>query len=371
MKKTLILLALFTTTFYAKSQINPGELGGKENSINMISTAVPFLMIAPDARSAGMGDIGVATKPDINSTYWNPSKIVFLEDKVGASISFTPWLKSLGVEDMYLGYLSGYYKLSNNQAIIGSLTYFTLGTVEFREHSEDPSFDFTPSEMALSLGYSTKLSDHLSGSVGFKYINSNLTGRYTPGAKPGQAFAADLSIYYQNKTKKDINYALGLNISNIGSKISYSDENRKTFIPCNMRLGGSIGMNFDEYNEISFGLDFNKLLVPTPNEEGTQKDLSVASGIFNSFYEAPGGFNEKLREFTIAPGFEYSYNKLFSLRTGYFYEDKTKGNRNYFTLGGGLSYNIMTLDVAYLISTSGNSNPLANTVRFSLSFRFQ
>ena len=377
MKRKIILsIAFLTLATLAKTQINdPGGVTGKdENSTNIISIAVPFLTITPDARAAGMGDIGVATKPDANSTYWNPSKIVFMKDKMGVSLSFTPWLKSLGIEDMYIGYLSGYYKFSENQAITAALTYFTLGSVEFRQTADDPSFDFTPNEMALNVGYSLKLSDHFSGAVGFKYINSNLTGEYSEGAKAGQAVGADISIYYQNTTRlanDDYNYALGLNISNIGSKISYSDANRKTFLPCNMRFGGSIGKKFDEFNELSIGLDFNKLLVPTPREDHSEKDLSVISGIFNSFYEAPGGFSEKMNEITISPGLEYTYNNLFSLRGGYFYESKTKGNRNYVTVGGGLSYNILTVDVAYLISTTGNNNPLANTVRFSLSFRFK
>ncbi|MCT4639623.1 MAG: type IX secretion system outer membrane channel protein PorV [Bacteroidales bacterium] len=385
MKKLVLFAGILLATLAGRNvfgQIDPGQLNGREDKTNMISAAVPFLTIAPDARSAGMGDVGAATRPDANATHWNASKLAFMDNNYGLSVSFTPWLKSLGIEDMYIGYLSGFAKFSENQAVYGSLKYFTLGNVVFRTSAQDQGFSFTPNEFALSLGYVQKLGGKVSGSVGFKYIYSNLTGSYAEGAKAGNAFAADLGIYYQDEgtiANTDMFYGLGLNISNLGNKISYT-ENKKDFLPANLRLGGLIGANIDEYNEISLAIDINKLLVPTPettvDEQGkittdNKDDLSVVSGVFNSLWEAPGGFSEKMNELTYSFGVEYWYSRIFALRFGYFNEHKDKGNRKYFSVGGGLTYNVLTLDVAYLIPTAGKNNPLANTVRFSLSFNFK
>ena len=363
-------------------------------NINTITTSVPFLTIAPDSRAGGMGDVGAATSPDANSMHWNPSKYAFIDKKVGFSICYTPWLRSL-VPDISLSYLSGYYKLNKNQTVAGSLRYFSLGDITFTNDVGGIIRQFRPNEFAVDVAFAQKLAENWSGSMALRYIYSNLTGGvFVSGTatKPGNAVAADISAFYQNKKvvindKKSI-VAAGIHISNIGTKISYSGSSgRKDFIPINMRLGGALTTQLDEYNSFSFALDFNKLLVPTPPTYDTANggvkyvdgkpvilagrdpyDQSVASGIFGSFTDAPGGFKEELREINIATGVEYWYDKQFGLRVGYFYENPTKGNRKFFTVGAGLKYNVFALDFAYLISSAKQRNPLANTLRFTLSF---
>jgi hypothetical protein len=366
--------------------------------VNTITTAVPFLMIAPDARAGGMGDYGAATSPDANSIHWNPSKLAFADKKYGFSISYTPWLRAL-VNDIYLANLSGYTKLKNDQAISMSLLYFSLGNIDFTNDVGEKTTSFNPNEFAVDMAYARKLGESFSGGFALRYIYSNLTGGAFINAgqiqtQAGKSVAADLSAYYRNPldlgSKKTI-LAAGIDISNIGSKISYSTSTVKDFIPMNFRLGVNWKIDLDEYNSIAFGVDINKLLVPTPpvyklNADGSYatdsitheriviagKDptnISVPQAIFTSWSDAPAGFQEELKEITWQPGLEYWYDKQFALRAGYFHEAATKGNRKYFTLGAGLRYNVFGLDFAYLIPTT-QRNPLENTLRFTLLFNF-
>lgn len=364
--------------------------------INTITTSVPFLTIAPDSRAGGMGDVGVATSPDATSMHWNPSKYAFAEKKVGLAVCYTPWLRAL-VPDISLSYLAGYYKLNKNQTVAGSLRYFSLGDIAFTDAQNNSIGQFRPNEFSIDGAFSQKLAENWSGSMALRYIYSNLTGGiFVSGAatKPGNAVAADISAFYQNKkvviNDKKTTVAAGINISNIGTKISYSGASgRRDFIPINMRLGSSLTTHLDEYNSFSVSLDFNKLLVPTPPTYDTTNggvikyvdgkpvilagrdpyEQSVATGMFGSFSDAPGGFGEEMREISISTGVEYWYDKQFAIRAGYFYESPTKGNRRYFTVGAGLKYNVFGLDFAYLIP-SKQRNPLENTLRFTLSFDF-
>lgn len=362
--------------------------------VNTITTAVPFLRISPDARAGAMGDVGIATSADPNAQHWNVAKIPFAEKRLGISVTYTPWLRDL-VPDIYLAYLSGYYKFGglegqreDNQAISFSLRYFNLGDINFTDFNAQPLGTGRPREFAFDIGYSRKLSEFLSTGVNLRYVNSNLlVGFSQPGvdAKAGKAFAADLGFFYTKS--KDIDeyrkntFNAGAVISNAGSKISYSNT-RRDFIPINLGLGTAYTYGVDQYNKITIALDVNKLLVPTPLElkdsAGTPTggyyipEKSVVSGMLGSFNDAPGGFSEELREFQVSIGAEYWYQNQFAVRAGYFYEDKTKGDRKYFTAGVGVRYNIFELNASYLVpSGSGiNRNPLANTLRFSLVFGF-
>lgn len=357
-----------------------------DGRVNTITTAVPFLRISPDARSGAMGDVGIAISPDANSQYWNVGKIPFATKKYGVSATYTPWLKDL-VPDIFLAYLSGYAKFGkeDNQAISGSLRYFSLGDITYTQDGINPTGTGKPREFAVDLGYSRKLSPYLSLGLSLRYINSNIASGAGSSVdfKPGNAASADVGLYY-TKTKeidefRSRNFSFGAVISNMGTKISYNNL-RKDFIPINLGLGVAYTAKVDEYNKITFALDVNKLLVPTPqmHESGPDSgkyyypEKSVVSGMFGSFGDAPGGFSEELREFQVSVGAEYWYQDQFAVRAGYFYEDKTKGDRKYFTVGLGARYNIFTLNFAYLIpSGSGiNRNPLSNTLRFSLLFDF-
>ncbi len=361
--------------------------------VNTITTAVPFLRISPDARSGAMGDVGLAISPDANAQYWNVAKLPFSTKKFGVSATYTPWLKDL-VPDISLIYVSGYARFgeNNNQAISASLRYFSLGDINFTNDVGDATGTGKPREYSADLGYSRKLSDVFSIGLSLRYIHSGLaTGLSSaqPGAdyRPGNTVAADLGIFY-TKTKeidefRNRNFSFGAAITNIGGKISYNST-RKDFIPINLGLGAAYTSKFDEYNKITFALDINKLLVPTPqlmdtpNALGTTApyyyypDKSVVSGVLSSFGDAPGGFSEEMKEIQISAGLEYWYQEQFAVRAGYFYEDKTKGDRKYFTCGLGVRYKVGNINVAYLIpSGSGiNRNPLSNTLRFSLSFDF-
>lgn len=366
--------------------------------VNTITTAVPFLLIGPDSRAGGMGDYGAATSPDPNSVYWNASKLAFAEKDAGFSISYTPWLRAL-VNDINLAYLSGYKKVGENQVIAGSLRYFSLGNIDFTNENAEKTGSFNPNEWALDVSYSRKLAEKFSGGLALRYIYSNLTGgiaiaNNTIQTRPGTSVAADLSGYYRTDVDlngKDAKLAFGLNISNIGSKISYSDTKSKDFIPTNFRFGGNLEVELDDYNTISFGVDINKLLVPTPpvyfkaadgsdslDQDGNKiveygKDptnISPANALFSSWSDAPGGWREEWKEFIWCTGMEYWYDKQFAIRAGYFHEAATKGNRKYFTVGAGLRYNVFGLDFAYLIPTE-QRNPLENTLRFSLLFNFE
>jgi hypothetical protein len=364
--------------------------------INTITTAVPFLQIAPDSRAGGMGDYGVATSPDVNSIHWNASKLAFAEKDFGFAISYTPWLRAL-VNDINLAYISGYKKLKNDQAIAASLLYFSLGNIDFTNDNAEKTGSFNPNEWAFDVAYSRKLGEKFSGGLALRYIYSNLTGgiqiqNNTISTHAGTSVAADLSGYYKTDleiSNKDAELAFGLNISNIGAKVSYTDTKSKDFIPTNFRLGTNLKIDLDDYNSISFGADVNKLLVPTPpvyyknsiggdsiSNDGTKvvqagedpTNISVASALFSSWGDAPAGFSEELKEFTYSIGAEYWYDKQFAIRAGYFHEAATKGNRKFFTLGAGLRYNVFGLDFAYLIASQ--RNPLENTLRFTLTFDF-
>ncbi len=384
MKNKLVVVLLLLVGLPANTvlfaQQNNGEL-------NVIHTVVPFLIIAPDSRAGGMGDAGVATSPDVNSMHWNPAKYAFIDGKGGAGLSYAPWLRNL-VPDINIAYLTGYKRIDRKQVISGGLLYSSLGDIEFRdEYSPDPTMIFKANEFAFELGYSRLLTDNFSGGIAFRYINSNLTGGVplSGGAetKPGRSFAADISGYYQKDISifdKDGLMAFGLNFSNLGSKMSYSDDQTSDFIPMNMRLGGAGTIQLDSYNSITLTLDLNKLLVPTPpiyyNKAtsdsivaGKDPNVSVPVAIFQSFYDAPGGFKEEMHEISYALGLEYWYNNQFAIRGGYFHEHETKGNRKYFTAGAGFRMKSFSLDFSYLMPLVQN-HPLARTLRFSLAFDF-
>lgn len=380
--RILTLTLLIFSCFISRAQVNDTILSG---GLNALRVAVPFLTIAPDSRSASMGDAGAATTPDGNSQHWNLAKYPFIKKEWGLSYSYTPWLREL-VKDINLHYLSAFLKLDNNQVISGSMLFFSMGEIIFTNLTGDPTSKHNPNELAFDVGYSRKFADLISGGIAFRYIRSDLTGGYSnqgqSASSSGNAFSADISVYYEqplNIDNKKAQAAFGLVISNIGSKISYNADAIKDFIPINLRLGGRFSLDYDQYNTFSIVLDANKLLVPTPpiyNRKtgeiivGKDPNVSIGQGMLQSFNDAPGGAKEELREISYAVGFEYLYSKQFALRGGYYTEDETKGNRKYFTLGAGLKYNVFTLDFAYLIPQAGGNNPMANTVRFTLSFDF-
>ena len=343
---------------------------------NPIVTAVPSLSIAPDARGGGMGDVGVATSPDINSQYWNPAKYVFMESDAGVSISYTPWLRKL-VSDIDLAYLSGYWKMDKRQALSMSLRYFSLGDITLMDEFGYPQGSSHPNEIAVDVAYSLMFTEKLSGSVAFRYIRADL-GNGIPSQEiyPGSAVSADVAAYYRTPIalqNTEGTLAFGANISNVGSKVSYDKKVTSSFLPTNMRLGASFDYPIDDYNKISVSTDVNKLLVPTPKLNPTTEDLQAYSdmsplaGIFNSFGDAPGGFSEEMREISWSLGAEYAYNNQLFVRGGYYNESQYKGNRKYFTAGFGFKLNVFQLDAAYVISTS-QSNPLDQTLRFTLGF---
>ena len=347
--------------------------------INVVTTAVPFLRISPDARSGGMGDLSLATSADAASSYFNLGKVPFNELNAGVNVTYTPWLKSL-VNDVYLASVAGFYKMDELQAISGSLRYFSLGSIQFTNENGQSLGSKNPRELGIQLGYSRRLSDQLGIGVGLKYINSNLaSGTYNGSTyKPGSSVAADLGLYYAGHNEAGDGLAFGVALTNLGTKIGYTDNaEQKDYIPANLGLGTTYTKVFDESNKISFGLDVNKLLVPTPPGQNATpqqyedyRKQSVVSSWFSSFSDAPGGMSEELKEFQISIGAEYWYNNQFALRAGYFYEDETKGNRRYFTAGAGLKYNVFGLNFSYLAPTGSgvNQNPLSNTLRFSIVF---
>ena len=353
----------------------------KEDFFNPVNTSVTSQTIAPDARSAGMGDVGVATDPDVVSQYWNPAKYPFTISRAGVALNYTPWLREL-VNDMDLAYLAGYYRIGDYSAVSASLRYFSLGEV-FLGTSDD-AMTINPYEMSLDVAYSLMLSETFSIGAAVRWIYSDLTYDYTSDTAPGSAFAADLACYYQNYInlgQRECQLGLGLNISNIGSKISFGGDNNSEFIPTNMRLGASLMIPIDEYNRFTISADANKLLVPTyPKQEDGEStedyqervqknyyDVSSISGIFKSFGDAPGGFKEELQEVQWSVGGEYVYHDKFALRAGYHHESANKGNRKYFTVGAGFKMSVFSLDAGYVIATA-KSNPLDQTLRFSLSF---
>lgn len=358
----------------------------KLDMFNPVNTSVTSQMIAPDARAAGMGDVGVATDPDVNSQYWNPAKYPFCIGRAGVSLNYTPWLRQL-VSDMDLAYLSGYYRIGDYSAVSASLRYFSLGEVmtDYNgETGESSGMTINPYEMSFDVAYSLMLSEKFSLAAAVRWIYSDLTYDYTDDTSPGSAFAADIACYYNdyiNIGARECQLGIGLNISNIGSKITFGGDDNSEFIPTNMRLGLALMVPIDEFNRFTIAADANKLLVPTypKQEEGestedyqqrVQKeyyDVSSISGIFKSFGDAPGGFKEELQEINWSVGAEYVYNDKFTLRAGYHHESENKGNRKYFTVGAGFRMSAFSLDCGYVIATA-KSNPLDQTLRFTLGF---
>lgn len=352
---------------------------GEKDKFNPVSTAVNSLKIGPDARAGGLGDIGAATDPDVNSQAWNPAKYPFCISRAGIAVNYTPWFRKI-VNDIDLAYVAGYMRLGDYTAISSSLRYFSLGEVDAGEN-----MSIKPYEMAFDIGVSRMLSENFSAAIALRYIRSDLSGNYSDDTKPGNAFAADVAMYYNKYVvmgSRECQLGLGLNISNIGSKMKFGDENTY-FIPTNLRLGVNYLIPINEYNKIAFGLDLNKLLVPTmPRQKDDESgedyqqrlqkdyfDMSPITGIFKSFGDAPGGFSEELKEIQWSFGVEYTYNDKFILRAGYHDEDKDKGNRKYFTVGAGFRMNVFSIDAGYVLSTAA-SNPLDQTLRVSLAFDF-
>ena len=355
----------------------------KRDMFNPVRNSVTSQTIAPDARAAGMGDVGVATDPDVNSQYWNPAKYPFAISRAGVALNYTPWLRQL-VNDMDLAYMAGYYRIGDYSAVSASLRYFSLGEVQTSTSVSGDAMTINPYEMSVDVAYSLMLSEKFSIAAAVRWIYSDLTYDYTSDTSPGSAFAADLGLYYQNYINigdRESQLGLGLHISNIGSKITFGGTDDSEFIPTNLRLGGSLMIPIDDYNRFTIAADANKLLVPTyPQQkdgESTedyqkrkQKDyyyLSSIGGIFKSFGDAPGGFKEELQEVNWSVGAEYTYHDQFSVRAGYHNESANKGNRKYFTVGAGLKMSVFSLDAGYVIATA-KSNPLDETLRISLSF---
>ncbi len=387
MKKILLLIAiiLISNNIFAQldnDNLEIDQLSGKvTDGARIISTGVPLLIIAPDARSGAMGDVGAASTPDANSVHWNAAKLAFMENNAGVSFTYSPWLREL-VSDIELLYLGGYYKLNERSTLGASLTYFSLGAIDFFDQEGMATGTYKPNEFAMDLAYTMKLNENFAISLTGRYIRSDLTQGQNVGTTSthaANAGAADLGLYYQKaiKAEKPSEYALGLQISNLGSKISYSDNMDSEFLPANLRIGGRYSMDLDQFNKISFMMDFNKLLVPTPPVydtlgyiyAGMDPNVGVFQGAIQSFYDAPNGFKEEIQEISLSVGTEYWYNKVLALRAGYFYEAKNKGARQYLTLGAGIKYNVMGLDISYLIATGQlNNNPLKNTLRVGLNF---
>ncbi len=415
-----IIVVLASTSLFSQTIGGGGNGQGADVNVdgrdgrhtaNTISTAVSFLNIAPDTRAGALGDAGVATNPDGNSQHWNPSKYVFIENDFGVSLSYTPWLRALS-SDMNLGYVAGYYKFNPQNAIGASLLFFDLGSMTFKDVYNNTLATFRPREFSLDISYARLLAKNFSGSVAMRFIYSNLTGGMDVNGSPskaGTSVAADVSFYYKNddimtgNLKSSVMW--GMNISNIGSKISYTDTQKRDFIPTNFRTGVGYMLSFDEHNDLLFTCDFNKLLVPTPPsyygvgdtlpdgyvvpvgegqkyiKYGKDPNISVPAALFTSWWDAPGDedafmvngkpstFLEELAEITLSVGLEYCYSKQFAVRVGYFHEHAYKGNRKYFTVGAGLRLNVFGLDFAYLIPVT-QANPLQNTLRFTLTFDF-
>jgi len=396
-----LFLLFFISGTYTKAQNGTAPTGSQ---LNAIQTAVPFMTITPDSRAGGMGDVGVASEPDINSQYWNSAKYPFMESRGGVALSYTPWLRRL-INDINLAYLAGFYKIDDKQVLSAALRYFSLGQIIFTDNYGTPQGIYVPNEFAIDAGYSRLLTDNFSGGIVFRFIRSDLTGGQSVGggeSKAAMAVAGDLGFFYRRPDlrlgSKDAILGLGVQIANMGNKVSYTADQEKSFLPINMRLGGALTINMDDYNSISFMADVNKLLVPTPpvwatdsigapikDSEGNQviaygknPFVAVPVGMFQSFYDAPGVimddgsrsvWREEINEITFSLGLEYWYRKQFAIRGGYFHEHETKGNRKYFTVGMGLRLNVFSLDFSYLVPVK-QQNPLANTLRFTLGFEF-
>ncbi|MGN6618116.1 MAG: type IX secretion system outer membrane channel protein PorV [Ilyomonas sp.] len=354
----LLTLLLLAAVFTANAQTDP---------INIVTTAVPFLRISPDARAGGMGDIGIATSPDANSSFWNVAKAPFATSKGALSATYTPWLKDIA-QDVYLATLAGYYQLDEEQALSGSIRYFNLGDIQFTDFSGQPLQTYRPREFAIDFGYSRKLSDKLGVGVSLRYINSSLANGEVGGTiyKAGSAVAGDLSLYHNGLNEEGQGFTWGIALSNLGSKIGYTNNAQtKDFIPANLGIGGAYTSVFDETSKITFGLDINKLLVPAIPADSNGLETYHNYGVFESWFHS---FSNKAYQASI--GAEYGYNDQFFVRAGYFFEGKNAGNRKYATVGVGLKYDAFGFNFSYLVP-SGNGitrNPLSNTLRFSLVF---
>ncbi len=387
---TVAILCLTGFIFSVFSQGSGTVTNRLLGSLNAIQTTVPFLSIAPDSRAGAMGDLGVATSPDANSQHWNAAKYAFVNGQFGVSLAYTPWLRNI-VNDINLGYLSAFYRFDEKQVVSASLRYFSLGEVIFRDMEGVLVGNYNPNEFSIDAGYSRLFSDYFSGALVLRFIRSDITGGGSIEGQQynaGYSFAADLGFYYQHPLDlAGLNgeFAWGTNFSNLGTKISYTEGSDKQFIPANFRLGARYSLDIDEYNSITAAVDFNKLLVPTPPivyadsvngsgnpviQYGKKPPTSIPLSWIQSFYDAPNGFKEEMQEFMISAGLEYWYRKQFAIRAGYFHEAENKGNRKYFATGIGLKLNVFFIDFSYLISTSGRSNPLANTMRFTLGLNF-
>ncbi len=386
-----IIIVLGFQPLYGQADSGYDDILGQRD-VNTITTAVPFLLIAPDARAGALGDAGVSSAPDIHSMHWNPAKYAFMEPEMGIAVSYTPWLRTL-VPDINLSYLSGYRRLDDLQTVAFSLKYFTLGDVNFTDDVGNYMGTVRPNEFSFDVAYARVLGDFLAGAIAARFIYSDLTQGQLAGGmetQPGISLAADVAAYYHRELDWDTRtyFSAGFNISNMGNKITYTEDINADFIPINLRLGPSMTFELDDFNQIALMVDFNKLLVPTPPiyardengqliptddgweiESGRDPNRSVVAGMLGSFSDAPGGFREELNEITISAGAEYWYDQQFALRAGYFHEHASKGNRKYFTLGVGLKYNVFGLDFAYLVPVAQRS-PLENVLRFSLSFDF-
>jgi hypothetical protein len=377
----ITVLSLSTSTVWAQQYY-------WSDNLRVINTAVPFVTIAPDARGGGMTDIGVSSSADVTSMFWNPAKYAFIENRFGVQVSYVPWLRAL-VNDIGLASIYGYYQIDDKSAVAASFRYFSLGDIKFYDEHGNPLGDFNPNELALDATYSRKFSERISGAVAGRFIYSNLTQGQVEDGKAGWSVAADVSFYYQLPIEvmafDGSTFGVGVNISNIGKKISYTDKSGyESFIPTTLRFGPSYQMDIDRHNSLSVFLDISKLLVPTPpiyekDEEtneyvivaGKDPNVSVFKGMIQSFYDAPNGFKEEMQEFMWSFGAEYWYNKLFAIRGGYFLENKNKGNRQYLGLGASIRYSMFDLGFAYIVPTNGQVSPQDNTLRFTLSFNFQ
>lgn len=378
----IFIAALFCSPALGQTVVGPTGTNTNGSSSAAIATAVPFLNITPDSRSGAMGEAGVATTPDVNATFWNPSKLAFLESNDDLSLSYSPWLRHL-IPDVSLSYLSYAHKIDDRNTIGASLRYFNLGSIQLVDANQNDQGTYNPSEFSFDASFARKFGENFSLGLTLRYIHSSLSnGTFSSSSdtKAGQALAADVSLYMKKPTQEfgtDATFAFGVNISNIGNKISYSTNGQKYFLPTNLKIGAANTWNLDDYNQLTLALDFNKLLVPTPPIrdangniiKGKDDDVSVPAGIFGSFGDAPGGFSEELKEINISPGIEYWYNQLFALRAGYYYENPSKGGRQYTTVGAGLKYNIFQFDFSY-IAASQQRSPLADVVRFTLTANF-
>lgn len=392
-RKSILCIALILSGFSAFGQ-NSVIISGQDPNRRVITTAVPFLNFAPDSRHSGMGDVGVATSPDANSVAWNSGKLAFIKDDFGFSLSYSPWLGKL-VNDMSLSYLTGFKKIDENSAFGFDLRYFNMGDIQLTDGRGNELGEFNPRDIAIGGTYSRKLSQNLGLGISARFIYSNLSGNISSSsggneAKAGIGVGTDIGMYYQKSTflgSKEGSWAWGVGITNIGPKITYNSAEDLDYIPTNFKIGTTYGIFFDENNKLFLSMDFNKLLVPTPpiyatNEDGTlatdengnliiasgkDPNRALISGMFSSFADAPGGFDEEMKEITISFGAEYLFAEKFALRTGYFYENQSKGGRKYFTMGLGLDLNKLGVDFSYLVPQTQN-HPLAETLRFSVLY---